>query len=64
MQREAAFFGIKLIPKCPNDGFAFLYLVIWHVERDETRGASEVKYFLMGISVILVVWVGTFMALV
>ncbi len=29
-------------------------------ERTAVRGAKDVKYFLMGISVILFLWVGTF----
>ncbi|WP_220667424.1 membrane protein YpdK [Enterobacter sp. R1(2018)] len=55
---------MKLIPNFPAGGSTFLYCVIWRLKCVHAYGACEVKYFLMGISVILVVWVGTFVMMV
>nr|CEK28293.1 hypothetical protein CSF007_12775 [Yersinia ruckeri] len=35
-----------------------------HCWRGRAKGSCSVKYFFMGISIMLVVWVGTFMLMV
>lgn len=64
MQCETAIFDMKQIPKCLINGFIFYTGLSGNQSALIRAEQGEVKYFLMGISVILVLWVGTFVMMI
>lgn len=64
MQGEARSAGVKLIPKYRPQGSLFYTDLSGELSARRRAEQCEVKYFLMGISVILVLWVGTFVMMV
>ncbi|WP_201279459.1 membrane protein YpdK [Cedecea colo] len=64
-QREAAHDEDEAIPKMSTQRFHFSILTFSGDQSALIRAEQcAVKYFLMGISVILVLWVGTFVMMV